>query len=99
MLRKALIKRRLADLTERIARAREELRVTEEQLAVVAYEAEDLRLRALMSDNLADADAAQRARRQAEVMTRHRDRLVRSLQQDRAEQDSLLDRMSAGGAD
>jgi hypothetical protein len=99
VLRKTLIKRRLADLSERIARTREELRVTEEQLASVAYEAEDLRLRALMSDNLADADAARSAQRQAEVMTRHRDRLTRSLQQDRAEQDSLLDRMSAGGAD
>jgi sialic acid synthase SpsE len=58
-------------------------------------EAEDARLRALMSETpLADAEAHE-TRRHADAQARSRDALLRSIAELEREQDALLDRMAA----
>jgi hypothetical protein len=91
----SILERRLVDVSDRIKRLRAELAVTEEQLAFLEEEAEDARLRALVSETpLGDAEARD-ARRHADALARQRDALVRSIAGLRREQDDLLDRMSA----
>jgi hypothetical protein len=91
----SILERRLVDVSDRIKRLRAELAVTEEQLAFLEEEAEDARLRALVSETpLGDAEARD-ARRHADALARQRDALVRSIATLRREQDDLLDRMSA----
>jgi len=90
-----ILHRRLVDVSERLKRLRSELAVTEEQVAFLDEEAEEARLRALVSETpLADAEARD-ARQQADVMTRYRDSLLVQISRLQREQDDLLDRMSA----
>jgi hypothetical protein len=91
----SILERRLVDVSDRIKRLRAELAVTEEQLAFLEEEAEDARLRALVSETpLSDAEARE-TRRHADALARQRDALARSIAGLRREQDDLLDRMSA----
>jgi hypothetical protein len=91
----SILERRLVDVSDRIKRLRAELAVTEEQLAFLEEEAEDARLRALVSETpLSDAEARD-ARRHADALARQRDALARSITTLQREQDDLLDRMSA----
>ena len=92
---RAILHRRLVDVSERLKRQRSELAVTEEQVAFLEEEAEEARLRALVSETpLADAEARD-ARQQADVMTRYRDSLLVQIARLQQEQDDLLDRMAA----
>ncbi|MFZ4586072.1 MAG: hypothetical protein ACOYNI_12685 [Acidimicrobiia bacterium] len=91
----SLLKRRLVDVADRLKRQRAELVVAEEQLRVVEDDAEDARLRALVSETpLADVEARE-ARRHADALARHRDALVRSIADLVAEQDALLDKIAS----
>jgi chromosome segregation ATPase len=92
---RTLIQRRLIDVADRLKRLRADLGVAQEQLAFLEEEAEDARLRALVSETpLADAEATE-VRRHADALARHRDALLRSIGELEREQDSLLDRMAA----
>lgn len=92
---RAILHRRLVDVSERLKRQRSELAVTEEQAAFLEGEAEEARLRALVSETpLADAEARD-ARQQADVMIRYRDSLLVQIARLQHEQDDLLDRMAA----
>jgi hypothetical protein len=91
----SILERRLVDVSDRIRRLRAELAVTDEQLAFLEEEAEDARLRALVSETpLGDVEARD-ARRHADALARQRDALARSIAGLQREQDDLLDRMSA----
>jgi chromosome segregation ATPase len=91
----SILRRRLVDVSERVKRLRAELAVTEEQLAFLEEEAEDARLRALVSETpLGDVEARD-ARRHADALARQRDALQRSIAELLKEQDDLLDRMAA----
>lgn len=91
---RSILQRRLVDVTERLKRVRAELAVATEQLQFLEEEADDSRLRALVSETpLADA-AARETRRHAETMTRHRQTLESTLSELVVEQDALLDRMA-----
>ena len=75
----SILERRLIDVSDRLKRLRAELAVTEEQLAFLEEEAEDARLRALVSETpLAEAEARD-ARKHADAMARQRDALARSI--------------------
>lgn len=89
------IERRLVDLAERVKHVAAELAVTEEQLAVVEDEADDARLRAMVAETPLEVATANEARRHADALGRHRDALVRTLSELRAEQDAQLDRLAA----
>jgi hypothetical protein len=92
---RSILQRRLVDVSERLKRIRAELAVTEEQLVFLEGEADDVRLRALVAETpLADVEARD-ARRHADALARHRDALLKNVRELEAEQDQLLDRISA----
>jgi hypothetical protein len=91
---KSLLERRLIDVSDRLKRLRAELAVAEEQCAFFVAEADDARLRSLVSETpLAEAEAHE-TQRHAEAQTRQRDELRRSIAELEREQDALLDRMA-----
>jgi SMC interacting uncharacterized protein involved in chromosome segregation len=92
-----MLERRLMDVSGRMKRLRRELAVADEQLRFLRDEADDSRLRALVSETsetpLADAEARQ-AVRHADAMERRRDELARTIGELEREVDALLDRMA-----
>ena len=92
-----VIERRLVEVGSRLQRLRSDLAVAEEQLAHFEEEANEARVRALVSET-AIADRERRgAERHAVGMTRHRDGLREEIQRLEKAQDELLDRFTAGG--
>ena len=92
-----VIERRLAEVGNRLQRLRSDLAVAEEQLAHFEEEADEARIRALVSETaIADRDR-RGAERHAASMTRHRDGLREEIQRLETVQDELLDRFTAGG--
>ena len=92
---RSILQCRLVDVSERLKRIRAELHVTEEQLMFLEEEADEVRLRALVAETpIADVEARD-ARRQADALARHRDALRTTVHELVAEQDLLLDRISA----
>jgi hypothetical protein len=91
---KSLLERRLIDVSDRLKRLRAEFAVADEQCTFLAAEAEDARLRSLVSETpIAEAEAHD-MRRHAEAQARQRDALRRAIAELEHEQDALLDRMA-----
>jgi phage shock protein A len=92
---RSLIERRLAELGDRRRALRDELAVADEQLAQFRDTADELRLRAMVSETpLADREFTE-AQRHADAMARHRGDLVNQLAILDRQQDELLDRLMA----
>ncbi|QXC62534.1 hypothetical protein KSP35_06960 [Aquihabitans sp. G128] len=94
---RTLIERRLRDVSDRLKAVARDLAVAEEQLAHFADDADEARLRALVSETPGAEQAHREAQRHAEAMRRHRDELVAEVRQLEAAQDDLLDRLVAAG--
>ena len=92
---RASIERRLLDLSERIKQTNAEMAVANEQLIFLDEQAEDARLRAIVAETPMEVASANEAQRHADALRRQRDALHRTLIALRAEQDELLDRMTA----
>jgi len=91
---KSLLERRLIDVSDRLKRLRAEFAVADEQCTFLTSEAEDARLRSLVSETpIAEAEAHD-MRRHAEAQARQRDTLRRAIAELEHEQDALLDRMA-----
>jgi chromosome segregation ATPase len=89
-----LVERRLIEVSGRLKHLREELGVVDEQLAHFADEAEDARIRALVSETpLADREHRE-ARRHAEAMQRHRAEMLAEIEKLERSQNDLLDRLT-----
>lgn len=85
-------------MSDRLKAVRRDVAVAEEQLAHLADDADEARLRALVSETpLADHEHRE-AERHAEAMRRHRDALLAEIVQLEASQDDLLDRLVAASA-
>jgi chromosome segregation ATPase len=83
----------LVGVGDRLRALREELRVVDEQLEQLAGEADEARIRALVSETpLADAEFRD-AERHAEAMARHRASVAASIDELERRQDELLDRL------
>jgi chromosome segregation ATPase len=94
---RASVERRLAELSDQLKAIRRELAVADEQLAQLVDEADDARLRALVSETpLAERDHRE-AERHAAAMGRHRADLVAQLEAVERSQDELLDKLIAYG--
>jgi hypothetical protein len=91
----SILQRRLVDVTERLKKVRAELAVTDEQLVFLEEEADEARLRALVSETPIGDIEARDARRHADALARQREVLQRTVAELVREQDRLLDRMSA----
>ena len=88
------MERRLTDVAGRLRALREELRVIDEQLVQLAEEADDNRLRALVSETpLADRELRD-AQRHADAMSRRRAEVVEAIVRLEARQDELLDALN-----
>lgn len=89
------IERRLSGVAERLKQLRGELVVVDEQLAHLADAADEMRLRALVSETpLADREHHE-AERHADAMRRRRAEVVATIAELEAAQDELLDRLVA----
>lgn len=96
------VERKLSETTERLRLQRAELAVADEQLASLVDDAEDARIRALVSETpLADREHHE-AQRHVEAMAKHRGVLVAQIAELESFQDKLLERFvadsSKGGA-
>jgi len=89
-MQRFLLERRIRDVHDRLNRARAELAVLDEQLAVVADEAEDARLRSLVSETPLAAHEYGEVRRHVDAMSRARESLARQVDELNRRQDELL---------
>jgi hypothetical protein len=92
---RSLVERRLSEVAERLRELRGELAVTEEQLRFLTEQADDARLRALVSETPLASQEHRDADRHAEAMRRHRDDVRASIESLERTQDELLDRLLA----
>jgi len=90
---KALLERRLIEISERLKDLRRELTVAEEQLSSLADMADDARLRSLVSETPLAGQEMRETQKHADAMSRHRSDLQASIRQLEAAQDELLDRL------
>ena len=88
------IERRLRGVGRQLSALRADLRVCEEQLAHVSNEADESRLRALVSETPLAEREYREASRHAERLRSHRDEIVERIDRLEADQDALLDRFS-----
>jgi len=88
-----LVERRLIEISGRLKSLREELRVSEEQYSQLESEAEDARIRAMVSETpQADKDS-RTTRRHSEAMQRHMAEVRTEIAQLESNQDELLDQL------
>jgi hypothetical protein len=92
---KALIERRLTETADRLREARRELAVVDEQLAHLVGEADETRLRSLVSETPLAEHEHREAARHADAMARHRAAVVGEIERLEQAQDELLDRLIA----
>lgn len=93
---RARVERRLTELADQMKQLRAELAMADEQLAHFVDEADDARLRALVSETPIAQREHDDAQKHADAMQRHRERVLDQLSQLQSAQDELLDRLSAG---
>jgi hypothetical protein len=81
-------------MSARLKRLQEDLRVADEQLMHFVDEAEDARIRALVSETPVADREHRDAGRHADAMRRHRAELVAEIERLEQIQNELLDRLS-----
>lgn len=92
---RSLVERRLAEVSTRLKRLREDLALADEQLAHLAEAADDARLRSLVSETPVADREHHDAQRHADAMQRHRTDVVAEIAELEQSQDQLLDRFMA----
>jgi chromosome segregation ATPase len=91
---RATLERRLTEIGVLLRDLRHELAVADEQLAHFADEADDARLRSLVSETPLAEREHRTAARHAEAMERHRNEVVADIGRLEEQQDELLDRLN-----
>src|SRR5271167_2974659 len=89
-MHRTAVQRRLSDVHARLVRARDELAVLDEQLAVVSEMADDTRIKALVSETPLSARDHDEVTRHVRAMQRSHDELVASIAELERRQDELL---------
>lgn len=89
------IERRLRHIGARLRALRLELRIADEQLVVLADEADDMSIRSLVAETSDAGIEARRAQGQAEAMAKHRAHVLAEIAELESEQDRLLDELIA----
>ena len=89
------IERRLRGVGRQLNALRVDLHVCEEQLVQIADEADECRLRALVSETPIAEREYREAQRHADRLRQHRDEIAARITRLEADQDALLDRFSA----
>ncbi len=88
-----MVERRLSDVGSQLKALRRELAVSDEQLTQLADEADDARLRSLVSETPLAEREHREASRHAEAMGRHRADVIADITRLEQLQDDLLDRL------
>lgn len=88
-----LVERRLRDVGAKLRGLRASLAIVDEQLAHLLDEAEDMGLRALVSETPGADLEYREARRHADAMQRHRDSVRVAIAELEARQDQLLEQI------
>jgi chromosome segregation ATPase len=96
LVRRAAVERRLRDIGARLRSLREELGIADEQLAQLGDEADDARIRALVSETELAQREHHTAERHAAAMARHRAEVQAEIERLERDQDELLERLSPG---
>ena len=91
------IHRSLRELGDRLARARDELRIVDEQLMFQNEVVDEAKTRMLVSETPLADRAFRRARDDQRKLEEQRARAVRDIEDLQREQDRLLDRMLGAG--
>jgi uncharacterized coiled-coil DUF342 family protein len=91
-----LIERRLVDVSARIKQTRAELQVVEEQMQHWAHEADDARIRSLVSETPLAGAQHREVQKSADGMAKAHEALLRRIAELRAQQDELLDKLGEG---
>lgn len=98
-MRRTNLRKRLSDARDELRRARESLRILDEQLAYLQGVADDAEMRAVVAATpLADRDHRE-ADQDLRRLRRHRDEVAAQVAALVTEQDELLDRLLEAGAD
>ena len=92
-MRRSAVERSLRDVHQRIARARQELSVLDEQLAVLNDAADDARIRSLVSETPLAVHEYADAQRTADTANRARTALVASIGELEHRQDELFGKL------
>jgi len=90
---KWLVERRLSGVGGQLRSLREELRVIDEQLGYLADEADDSRIRSLVSETALADHEFREASRHADAMSERRHEVVTKIAQLERRQDELLDQL------
>src|SRR5204863_6883223 len=90
-----LVERRLIDVGDRLKKLRQQLAVANEQLVHFSDEADDARLRALVSETPLAEREFRDAQRHAELMRRSRDETLAEIATLERNQDELLDQLAS----
>jgi len=89
-MHRALLERRIRDVHSRLVRAREDLAVLDEQLAVVRESADEARVRSLVAETPLAAHEHSEAARHADAMSKARDALASTVLDLEHRRDELL---------
>jgi chromosome segregation ATPase len=92
---RSLLERRLSEVAGRLRELRQELTVSDEQLRHLAEQADEARVRALVSETPLAEQELREAQRHADAMSRHRADVATSIERLERTQDELLDRLTA----
>jgi len=94
-MKRARIERRLRQISQQIKKLREDIVQSEEQSRQLDDEADNARIRALVSETPLAEKEHRQADRHSERLRRHREKSLERLGELQAEQDQLLDRLGS----
>ena len=90
-----MVRQRLIEVSARMKRLHEDLRVADEQLAHFADDADDARIRSLVAETPVAEREHREANKHAVAMRRHRDEVRDEIARLETTQNELLDRLMA----
>ncbi len=93
-MNRSRVERRLVEIGSQLRELRAELAVVDEQLSRLADEADDARLRSLVSETPLAEREHREAARHADAMNRHRREVAGDIARLEHQQDELLDRLN-----
>lgn len=93
-----LTERRLTQVAARLRALRDELAMIDEQLLQFTDDAEEMSLRALMSETPQASHESNEARKHADAMRKHRAHVASEMIDLEQRQDQLLDQLTGSGA-
>jgi len=93
-----LAERRLTQIASRLRSLRDELAMIDEQLLQFTDDAEEMSLRALMSETPQASYESNEARKHVDAMRKHRAHVATEITDLEQRQDQLLDQLTGSGA-